>query len=69
MTAAEIAEVLGMALLNASRWLARIGWASAAASLLPSRPTATSESDTAPLAIKRSQLGSPSWNNVLSNYS
>ena len=44
MTAAEIAEVLGMALSTVSRWLAGSGSASAAASSLPSRPTAMSES-------------------------
>jgi transposase len=31
--------------------------------------TTTSGDDTAPLATRRPQLGSPSWNNVLSNYS
>jgi len=31
--------------------------------------TTTSGDDTAPLATRRPRLGSPSWNNVLSNYS
>jgi hypothetical protein len=41
-TAAEIAEVLAMALLTVSRWLARIGLGKCSRPLLPSRPTARS---------------------------
>ena len=44
MTAAEIAEVLGMALSTVSRWLARIGLGKRSRLEPPSRRTATSES-------------------------
>src|ERR1700710_3226707 len=45
MTAAEIAEVLGVALSTVSRWLRRIGLGRRGALTPPSRPTATSASD------------------------
>jgi transposase len=47
MTAAEIAEVLGMALSTVSRWLRRIGLGRRGALARPSRRTATSASDPA----------------------